>query len=274
MPITEATAPAIAAICTRLDGLPLAIELAAARSTVLAPDALLARLEQRLDLLTGGARDAPARQQTLRATIDWSYQLLTAAQQRLFARLGVFVGGWTLDAAEAICAAPDDGVLAVLDGLHALVEQQLVRHDAEYGGTARYRMLETLRDYARERLAAASDREAVERRHVAYYLALAETAEEGTQGPEQVAWLDRLEHEQGNLRAAFYWAQARGEAELCLRLAAAQQSFWLRRGQLSRRDPHAGGRAGATGHGRAARARARRCWRRAVWSPVEGRCLA
>ena len=229
--ITAATAPAIAAICTRLDGLPLAIELAAARSTLLAPDALLARLEHRLALLTGGARDGPARQQTLRATIDWSYQLLDPAEQRLFARLGVFVGGWTLAAAEAICAGSRDGGVTVLEGLQALVDQQLVRHETA-AGTARYRMLETIREYALERFATDADTEAIEGRYAAYYLALAEAAEAGLGGPEQVAWLDDLEREQDNLRAAFQWALARGEGALCLRLASAQRQFWYCSGHV------------------------------------------
>ena len=229
--ITAATAPAVAEICARLDGLPLAIELAAARSTLLAPEALLARLEHRLALLTGGARDLPARQQTLRATIDWSYQLLDAGGAALFARLAVFVGGWTLEAAEAICAGSGDGGVTVLDGLQALVDQQLVRHDDR----RRHAALSHAGDDPRVRAGAVrhrADAEAVEGRYAAYYLALAEAAEAGLGGPEQVAWLDDLEREHGNLRAAFQWALARGEAELCLRLASAQRQFWYCSGHV------------------------------------------
>ena len=261
--ITEATAPAIAAICARLDGLPLAIELAAARSTLLPPAALLARLEQRLDLLTGGARDAPARQQTLRATIDWSYQLLTPAQQRLFARLSVFVGGWTLEAAEAICAAPDDAALRPCwTGCRRWSSSSWCGTTPRPAARRAIGCWRRCASTPRERFAADAEREAVERRYVAYYLALAERADDGMRGPEQVAWLDRLEPEQGNLRAAFEWALARGEAELCLRLAAAQHLFWLRRGQLREGRRHAGGRAGAAGRGARTGCARRRCWRR------------
>ncbi len=232
--ITPANAPAIAAICARLDGLPLAIELAAARSKVLAPAALLARLEHRLQFLTGGARDLPARQQTIQATIDWSYNLLEVAEQRLFARLAVFSGGWTLEAAEAVCdSAGDDGV-PVVDGLQSLVDKSLVRQEVGPEGAMRFRRLETIREYARERLEASGDAEAAHRRHAEYYLALAETAEPALHGAEQRIWLDLLAAEYDNLGAALAWSLGSGgEAELGLRLAAALAEFWKTRGPWS-----------------------------------------
>jgi predicted ATPase len=177
--LTEANAAAVAAICARLDGLPLAIELAAARIRLCAPQALLGLLDKRLALLTGGARDAPARQQPLRAEIAWSYELLDAAAQRLFRRLSVFVGGWTLAAAEAIATTHDpvfEG-LNVLAGLASLVEQSLARRFDRPDGEPRFTMLETIREYALEELAASGESETIERRHAEYYLALAEAAE-------------------------------------------------------------------------------------------------
>jgi predicted ATPase/class 3 adenylate cyclase len=242
--VTNATAPAVAEICWRLDGLPLAIELAAARVRLLPPPALLARLENRLGTLTGGARTLPARQQTLRATIDWSYVLLSPEEQAFFARLSVFVGGRTLAAIEAVCLDPDDAgdVLAgydVLDGVSSLVETSLLRQEeggleTEEAEEPRFVLLETLHEYAREALAARGETERFGARHAAYCLALAEEAESHLRGPEQGAWLARLEREHDNLRAALGWAGEQGERrETGLRLAAALWRFWSMRGHLS-----------------------------------------
>ncbi len=220
----------MAAICARLDGLPLAIELAAARVRVLPPAALLTRLSTRLALLTGGARDLPDRQQTLRATLDWSYSVLSGPEQTLFARLAVFTGGRTLEAVEAICAAPGDP--AVLEGVDALVAQSLLRREERPGGEARLVLLETIHEYARERLDASGAGDDLRRRHAAYFLDLAETAEQGLKGRAQVAWLRRLEEEHDNLRAALVWAQAH-DCTVGLRMAGALWQFWRMRGYLS-----------------------------------------
>ena len=235
--VTAANAPAIAEICSRLDGLPLAIELAAARVKLLPPEALLARLSSRLSLLTGGARDLEARQQTMRATIAWSEQLLTPAEQTLFQRLAVFVDGCTLEAAEAVCAAPEGAAPLeqdLLDGLSMLVDQSLVQQREE-GGEPRFGMLHVIREYALERLETRDggrEAEALRRAHAAYYLALVEQAEPELAEPDAAAWLDRLEREHDNLRAALSWARERGEVETGLRLVSAAGRFWATRGYL------------------------------------------
>ena len=194
--LTETTAPAVAAICRRLEGLPLALELAAARIKLLPPEALLARLEQRLPLLRGGARDAPDRQQTMRDAIAWSHDLLTEAEQALFRRLAVFAGGFTLDAAAAITASGEarpDQQEDVLEGLAALVDQSLLRlgerHAATGSAETRFAFLETVREYALERLQASGEAETIRRAHAAFYLSLAEQAESELTGPAQVEWL-------------------------------------------------------------------------------------
>jgi len=236
--LTPANAPVVAAICARLDGLPLAIELAAARVTLLPPSALLARLEYRLPLLVGGARDLPERQQTLRAAIAWSYDLLHAGERALFRRLAVFAGGATLEAIEAICPTSPDLEGDVLEWLAALVDQNLLRREAgdlaEQGesGEPRMGMLETIRAYGREQLATSGETEATERAHAEYYLALAERAESELKGSELAVWLARLEREHNNLRAALGWARKRGEVALGLRLAGALGRFWYMRGHL------------------------------------------
>jgi predicted ATPase/class 3 adenylate cyclase/Tfp pilus assembly protein PilF len=228
--VTAETAEAVAGICRRLDGLPLALELAAVRTKVLPPAALLARLEHRLPLLTGGPRDLPARHQTLRASIAWSHDLLAPAEQTLFRRLAVFAGGCTLDAAEAVCDPGGDLPLGALDGLASLVDKSLVLPDEETSSEPRFAMLETLREYAAERLAASAEAAAIRRRHLAYYLALVERAEPRLRGPQQTVWLDRLEREHANLRAALMWCTeapgAAGRAEMGLRLAGALWRFW------------------------------------------------
>ncbi len=230
--LIPANACAVAEICQRLDGLPLAIELAAARLKLLSPEALSSRLDRRLPLLTGGPRDRPAHQQTVRNTIAWSYQLLNAGAQTLFRRLAVFAGGWTLDAAEAICHGDGDLPMDVLDGLAALVDQSLVQH-TEIDGPPRFHMLETIREYALEQLAASGEENTIRRRHAVYSVALAEQAEPLLQGPDQRIWLDRLDIEHGNLRAALGWMLERGELELGLRLSAALWRFWLLHGYVS-----------------------------------------
>jgi predicted ATPase/DNA-binding XRE family transcriptional regulator len=226
--LTDANASAVAAICARLDGLPLAIELAAAQVSLFAPAALLARLEQRLPLLTRGPRDLPARQQTIRNTIEWSYNLLDAGEQTLFARLGVFVGGWTEAAAGAVCTGEGDLPIDTLDGLASLIDKNLLRQAEGQDGELRFAMLETIREYALERLAASGETEALRRRHAAYFLALAEMAEPQLSGRNQVAWSARLEQEHDNLRAVFAWSRsAEDDAAIGKRLAGALSWFWM-----------------------------------------------
>jgi predicted ATPase/DNA-binding SARP family transcriptional activator len=239
--VTDENAPAVAEICARLDGLPLAIELAAARIRLLSPEALLARLERRLPLLTGGARDLPERQQTLRAAIGWSYDLLQEGEQRLFRRLSVFVGGCTLEAAEAVCHAEGELAIDVLDGVASLVDKSLLQQDetgagwgprtvpagtegarahaakrwvaAPGAGEPRLAMLETIREYGLECLEASGEAVAVRRRHAHFFLGLAEAAEPPLAGADQGKWLARLEREHANLRAALEWLAESGEAE-------------------------------------------------------------
>ena len=221
--VTDENAPAVAGICARLDGLPLAIELAAARIRLLPPGAMLDRLENnRLKLLKGGARDLPERQQTLRGAIDWSHALLEEGERVLFARLAVFSGGCTLEAIEVICVSED-----ALEGAESLLDKSLIRRE---GDAPRFVMLETIHEYARERLEERGDAETTRRRHAEYFLSLAGESEPRLGGPEQVAWFERLETENDNLRAALSWAIARGEAELGLRLARALRPFWYARG--------------------------------------------
>ena len=229
---TDANAPTVAEICVRLDGLPLALELAAARVKVLAPQALLARLDHRLQLLTGGARDMPARHQTLRATIDWSYNLLHADEQRLFERLAVFTGGCTLEAAAAVGLADDTGS-DMLDRLQLLVDQSLLQQAEGPMGEPRFRMLETIREYAWERLVASGEVEVLRQRHAEYFRQLAEAAEAKFRGVHQGEWMARLAAEQDNLRAALIWVVERREGETALRLAGALGYFWTASGQLS-----------------------------------------
>src|SRR5215212_1550890 len=224
--LTDTIAPIIAEICARLDGLPLAIELAAARIKVLPPAALLSRLERRLPLLTGGRRDAPERQRTLRDTIAWSYDLLAPDECQLFRRLGVFVGGWTMEAAEAI-ANPEEN-LHVLGGLSSLVEMSLVRLD-ETETEPRFRMLETIREYAVDRLSDAGEDRAMRERQAAFYLDFAEEAEPELVRANQVQWLDRLAADGPNITAALGWFLEQNRVEAGLRLSVAMRFYWLRR---------------------------------------------
>jgi predicted ATPase/DNA-binding XRE family transcriptional regulator len=204
-------AAAVAAICRRLDGLPLALELAAARAKVLPPAALLPRLERRLEVLTGGPRDLPARQRTLQATLAWSYDLLTEAEQVLFARLGVFVGGWSLAAATAVCGAGEES--ATLEGLASLVDKSLLQHDplpGADGAEPRFVMLETVREFARAQLAARPEAADISRRHARYFTAFA--AEVASRPGASEAGSARLEREAGNVRAALDWSMEQAES--------------------------------------------------------------
>jgi predicted ATPase/class 3 adenylate cyclase len=230
--ITQETAGAVAEITARLDGLPLAIELAASRVKILSPPELLDRLGRRLPLLTGGARDLPERQRTLRAAIEWSYDLLDTDEHRLFARLAVFAGGWSLDAAEAVCGS--DVEAEVLDGLGTLVDHSLVRRGRPRGGETRFRMLETIREFAAERLSAAGDEEEeMRRRHARFIRELAEQAEPHLTTDGQAEWLGRLEREHDNLRAALDWADRTGDADTAVRIASAVWRFWQQHGYLA-----------------------------------------
>ncbi len=225
--VTNANAPAVAEICVRLDGLPLAIELAAARIKMLPPQALLARLGQLFTLLTSGAQDVPARQQTLRNTIAWSYDLLDAGEQRLFRRLSVFVGGATLEAIEALYTTLGDEPGLVLDGIGSLIDKSLLRQTEQEAKEPRFVMLETMREYGRDALVAHGEMEATTRQaHAAYYLALVEAAEQEWEAPQESVWFVRLEQEHDNLRAAMGWLLGRREAEMALRLGAALWWFW------------------------------------------------
>ncbi|MFN8473690.1 MAG: adenylate/guanylate cyclase domain-containing protein [Anaerolineae bacterium] len=222
--LTDRNAGAVAQICRRLDGIPLALELAAARVRVLSAEQIAARLDDRFRLLTGGSRTALPRQQTLRALIDWSYDLLPDEERALLRRLSVFVGGWTLEAAEAVTGDPD-----TLDRLAQLVDKSLVQVD-EDGGDARYGLLETIRQYARDRLLEAGDAEEVRDAHLRYFLGLAEATSPGIAFPPlgiaSQDSLDRCEREKDNLRAAMEWAVEK-DPEVSLRLATALASFWI-----------------------------------------------
>ncbi|MDX6386522.1 MAG: hypothetical protein QOD85_324 [Gaiellaceae bacterium] len=226
--LNEENAGAVGRICERLDGLPLAIELAAARSKLLSPETMSRRLDQTLDLLTGGARDLPARQQTLRSTLEWSHELLNQAEQTLFARLAVFPGGWTLDAAEAVCADTGLDVLAVLS---ALVDENLVRRLDPGAPEPRFGMLETIREYAAEQLELSGEAAEFRARHAQHVLEIAEAASAAMfAGDDTESSYGRLEREHDNLRAALTWAVEADDAELELRLALAFRWFWVVRG--------------------------------------------
>jgi predicted ATPase/DNA-binding CsgD family transcriptional regulator len=247
--LTRANARDVIGICHRLDGLPLAIELAAARARLLPPAAMLARLggsveAPSLQLLTGGSRDRPARQQTLRNTIAWSYDLLEPEEQALFRRLAVFVGGCTIEAAERVCSGEMAGSSAgfggmplpaidVLDGIDALLTRSLLRRLDSESSEPRYTMLETIRELGLESLERTGERRTVRRWHAEYYLALAETAEPLMRGPEQRIWLDTLEAERDNLRAALEWSLSPdGDSTLALRLTGALAWYWYNRSHL------------------------------------------
>ena len=221
---------AVVAVCRRLDGLPLAIELAAARIRVLAPDQLRRRLEHSLDVLGTTAHDVPDRQRTLRDTLAWSHELLTPGEQVLFRRLSVFVGGWTMEAAETV-ASTAGNESATLETLARLIDQSLVTMRGEDDDAeSRFTMLETIREFAAEQLAMSDEAELVERAFEEFLIARAEVAEEGLKGPDQRLWLDRLEAEHDNLRAALGRAVERKDGEVALRLALRLWQFWWTHG--------------------------------------------
>jgi predicted ATPase/Tfp pilus assembly protein PilF/DNA-binding XRE family transcriptional regulator len=254
--LTEENVGAVAMICARLDGLPLAIELAAARIRMLSPQEMQARLDGRLLLLTGGSRNVPTRQRTLRAAIDWSYNLLNVGEQILFARLGVFVGGWTLSAAEAVCNAEHDLAFDVQEGIESLLDKNLLKREEGAGGESRFTMLETVRDYSVERLDLSKQKQALEREHALYFMRLAEEAELFLTNTKQDEWFKRLDDEHDNIRTALRWVATNVEShlfsqsagtqawvqpkpgiphpiEIGLRIAGAIWRFWQVRGYLS-----------------------------------------
>lgn len=228
-------AAAVVEICQRLDGLPLAIELAAARVWLLSPQVLVSRLGNRLSLLTGGAHDLPTRQQTLRATLDWSMNMLDERERRLLARLAVFPHNFTLEAAETVCGA--DGEVEALDGISSLLDNSLLRQGgvtgSRDGASPRYWMLETIREYALARLAESGEMDSLRRRHAEHYRALAETAHAGLLGQRQAEWLRRLDLDHDNLRAALAWSLEAGEVDTKLRICSALWIFWSVNGHLS-----------------------------------------
>ncbi len=231
--LTAENARPVADICLRLEGLPLAIELAAARIKLLPPMQLLARLESRLKVLTGGAADdAPQRQQTMRAAIAWSYDLLSEGEQRLFRRLSIFVGGLNLDEAEAVCNATGDMALDIFNGMTTLLDNSLLRKIERGEHEPRFVMLETVREYGLERLSESGELEAMQQHHASFFLALAEEAQPELSGARQTEWLERLEQEHGNLRALMEWASEH-DAGAMLRLARALWQFWFVRGHLT-----------------------------------------
>ena len=232
--VTDANAPAVAQVCYHLDGIPLAIELAAARVRAMPVEQVMARLGQRFRLLTGGSRDVLPRQQTLRALIDWSYDLLNEQEKALLSRLSVFAGGWTLSAAEAVCVGEWVEDWEVLDLLTSLVDKSLAQYEAGDGEGGHYRLLETVRQYAGERLAERGEADAVRDAHLAWCLTLSEEADSYLRGPEQGVWLSRLEAEHDNLRAGLTWGQASTDgAARGLNLAGTLARFWIIRGHWS-----------------------------------------
>ena len=250
--VTNDNATAVAEICIRLDGLPLAIELAAARGRLLTPQAMLARLERRLPLLSGGPSDLPARQRTLRDTIDWSYDLLDEDERLLFYRLSVFVGGWTLEAAEAVCAEVESDELrvasrkqdhsqlathnSILGGLESLVAKSLIRCGDDPDGEPRFMMLETIREFGLEQLAATGEEASVRRRHLGWFADFTERCQPRVFGPEGPAWVDRMAAELDNLRAAMGWSVSDPNvvsARAGLRIAEAAHQLWVYRDNLA-----------------------------------------
>jgi predicted ATPase/DNA-binding CsgD family transcriptional regulator len=231
--LTEDNARVMAEICLHLDGLPLAIELAAARIKLLSPQALLARMKQRLPLLTGGAQNLPTRQQTLRDTLEWSYDLLNPDEQRLFRRMAVFVGGCTLEAIEAVCTLEGVSAVEILDRVGSLLDKSLLFQKVQAEREPRCMMLATIREYAMERLKESREEDAISTAHADYYLKFAECGDLALRGPEQDVWLKQLEAEHHNLRAALQWFVGHEAAESAMRLSSALSWFWYLRGYLS-----------------------------------------
>jgi predicted ATPase/DNA-binding SARP family transcriptional activator/DNA-binding CsgD family transcriptional regulator len=231
--LTQGNSGAVARVCRKLEGIPLAIELATARMGALAVEQVAQRLEVSLDVLKSSSRTAEARQQTLRATLDWSHNLLSEPERTLFRRLSVFAGGWTLEAAEAVCSGGDIGEERVLDLLGELVYKSLVVAGSTTGGSVRYRMLEPVRQYALEKLEESAEAEEVRGRHAVYFLAVAEEAEPELAGPRQGLWAERLEEEHDNLREALSWLLDSGAGDRGLRFGAALWRFWFTQGYVS-----------------------------------------
>lgn len=242
--LTRENAPAVAQVCRQVDGIPLAIELAAARVKMLRVEEIVARLGDSLRLLTGGSRTALPRHQTLNAAIEWSYCLLTEPERTLFRRLSIFAGGWTLDAAEVVCADTEDheGMGTALEGpevlelLGHLVDKSLVVVEQEQRQTTRYRLLETVRQFAHDQLRETGEENVLRAQHLGCFLDLAERADPELHGPQQMAWLDRLEQEHGNFRTALKWSFQTGQVESALRLSIALAWFWWVRGYLREGD--------------------------------------
>jgi predicted ATPase len=224
--LDEKNASIVAEICTRLDGLPLAIELAAVRSRLLKPSAMLEKLKSRLNVLTGGARDLPHRQQTIRGAIDWSYDLLDEAEKVLFARLGVFVGGWTVESAEAVCSAGIN--LDVFDGLESLLNKSLLRQVSGPNGETRLTMLETIREYAFEKLTQSGQLLTIQQAHANAIIALLEKANTVQEGPEEAIWFEKLDAELDNLRAAVEWCFAHDQPLIAFKIGDLQ-IYWFQR---------------------------------------------
>ena len=230
--VTNENAPAVAGICSRLHGMPLAIELAAARIKVLSPEAILERLEHQLGVLAAGSRDVPERQQTLRGAIAWSYDLLDEGERRLLWRLAVFVGGCDLETAEDICGPAAEIGCEVVDGLMSLTDQSLVRTE-EMDGVTRFRLLDTIREFAAEQLAASGEREEIERRHTAAFLALAQTAAAELSGRDQRRWLGRLELDHDNIRGVIDRATAAEDPAVAIGIGFSMWRYWQKRGHLA-----------------------------------------
>jgi predicted ATPase/DNA-binding SARP family transcriptional activator/DNA-binding CsgD family transcriptional regulator len=231
--LTRQNARSVGEVCRKLDGIPLAIELAAARMRVLAVDQVAERLENSLKLLTAGDRTADPRHQTLRATLEWSHELLDEPERILFRWLSVFAGGWTLEAAEGVCSGEGIGRDEVLDLLSRLVEKSLVVVEAGEEGAPRFRMLEPVRQYGHERLVESAEARATRYRHASFFLELAERADPKLEGPDQPRWLDRLDEEHDNIRAALSWLLQRADgAGMALRMCAALGDYWYLRGHI------------------------------------------
>jgi tetratricopeptide (TPR) repeat protein len=263
-------AQAVADICTRLDGLPLAIELAAARIKVLSPASMRTRLASRLQLLTGGARDLPQRQQTLRSTMDWSYDLLSAAEQKLFRRLSVFVGGCNLEGVEAVCDTKGDLDLDLLDGVSSMQDKSLLRQIEQANGESRFAMLETIREYAIEKLKASLEEASTKRAHAAYCLVLAEEEATGQSGAEDAEWLEPLTIEHDNFRAALEWLTETGDAEWGLRLGSALFRFWETREHLAEGRDRLGKLLKLPGAAAPTRARGRALFAAGIFAGAQG----
>jgi predicted ATPase len=268
--LNRENAPAVAEICARLDGLPLAIELAAARVKVLSPSAMLTRLASRLQLLTGGARDLPQRQQTLRAAMDWSYDLLNAAEQKLFRRLAVFVGGCNLEGAEAVCDTKGDLDLDLLDGMASMVDKSLVQQVEHTKDESRFVMLETVREYALEKLSASGEQAPTKRAHAAYCLVLAEEEVMAQSGAEGTKWLERFALEHDNFRASLEWLTETGDAEWGLRLGTALFRFWEIREYLAEGRDRLGRLLALPGAARSTKARTRALFAAGVLAGEQG----